>query len=86
MIQLLGRSYIRFLWSLVRVTKMSLTETYSIVQIGKNMSDRFPIRNGLKQGDTLSPMLFNFALEYAMWDTAGIARNHKLSITHITIY
>ena len=29
----------------------------------KNVSDRFPIRNGLKQGDALSPMLFNFALD-----------------------
>jgi len=26
----------------------------------------FPIRNGLKQWDALSPMLFNFALEYAI--------------------
>jgi hypothetical protein len=26
----------------------------------------FPIRNGLKQGDDLSPLLFNFALEYAI--------------------
>jgi retron-type reverse transcriptase len=26
----------------------------------------FPIRNGLKQGDVLSPLLFNFALEYAI--------------------
>ena len=25
----------------------------------------FTIRNGLKQGDALSPLLFNFALEYA---------------------
>ena len=30
------------------------------------MSDRFPIRNGLKQGDALSPLLFNFALEYTI--------------------
>ena len=30
------------------------------------MSDRFPIRNGLKQGDALSPLLFNFALEYVI--------------------
>jgi len=30
------------------------------------VSDRFPIRNGLKQGDALSPLLFNFALEYAI--------------------
>jgi hypothetical protein len=27
--------------------------------------DSFPIKNGLKQGDALSPLLFNFALEYA---------------------
>jgi hypothetical protein len=26
----------------------------------------FPIRNGLKQGDVLSPLFFNFALEYAI--------------------
>ena len=30
------------------------------------MSDGFPIRNGLTQGDALKPMLFNFALEYAI--------------------
>ena len=45
---------------------MSLTEKYSRVLVGKNVSDRFPIRNGLKQGDPLSPMLFKFALEYAI--------------------
>ena len=49
---------------LVRLIKMSLTETYSRVRVGKNLSDRFPIRNGLKQGDALSPMRFKFALEY----------------------
>ena len=51
---------------LVKLIKMSLTETYSRVRVGKNISDRFPIRNGLKQGDALSPQLFNFALEYAI--------------------
>jgi hypothetical protein len=30
------------------------------------VSDRFSIRNGLKQGDALSPLFFNFALEYAI--------------------
>jgi len=33
---------------LVRLIKMSLTETYSRAQVGKNVSDRFPIRKGLK--------------------------------------
>jgi len=32
---------------LVRLIKMCLTETYSTVRVGKNLSDRFPIRNGL---------------------------------------
>ena len=45
---------------LVRLIKMCLTETYSRVRVGKNLSDMFPIRNGLKEGDALSPLLFNF--------------------------
>jgi hypothetical protein len=39
---------------LVRLIKMCLTETYSRVQVSKNLSDMVPIRNGLKQGDALS--------------------------------
>jgi hypothetical protein len=30
------------------------------------LSDTFPIQNGLKQGDALSPLILNFALEYAI--------------------
>jgi hypothetical protein len=30
------------------------------------LSDYFPIKNGLKQGDALTPQLFNFALQYAI--------------------
>jgi len=51
---------------LVRLIKMCLTETYSRVRVVKNLSEMFPIRNGLKQGDALSPLLFNFASEYAI--------------------
>ena len=43
-----------------------MSEAYSRVRVGKNLSDMFPIRNGLKQGDGLSPLLFNFALYYAI--------------------
>jgi hypothetical protein len=45
---------------------MRLSETYSKVRVGKLLSDKFPIQNGLKQGDALSPLLFSFALEYAI--------------------
>jgi retron-type reverse transcriptase len=39
---------------------------YSKVHTGKTLSNNFPIQNGLKQGDALSPLLFNFALDYAI--------------------
>jgi len=67
---------------LVRLIKMSLTETYSRVRVGKNVSDRFPIRNGLKQADALSPMLFNFALEYAIRRVQVNQDGLKLNSTH----
>jgi hypothetical protein len=51
---------------LVWLFKMCLNESYSKVRIGKHLSDSFPIQNGLKQGNGLSPLLFNFALEYAI--------------------
>jgi hypothetical protein len=49
---------------LVWPIEMCLNETYS--KIRKHLSDNFPIQNGLKQGDALSPLLFNFAVEYAI--------------------
>jgi hypothetical protein len=48
---------------LVRLIKMCLNERYSTVRTGKNLSDMLPIRNCLKQGEGLSPMLFSFALD-----------------------
>ena len=51
---------------LERLIKMCLNETYSRVWVGKHWSDMLPINNGLKQEDALSPLLFNFALEYAI--------------------
>ena len=49
----------------VKLIKMCLTETCRRVCVSKNFSDTFPIGNGVKQGNALSPLLFNFALEYA---------------------
>jgi hypothetical protein len=51
---------------LVRLIKTYLYETYSKVRISKHLTQSFPIQNGLKQGDAISPLLFNFALEYAV--------------------
>jgi len=49
----------------VSLIKVCLSDTYSRVRVGKNLSDVFSISNGLKQ-DALSPLLFNFALGYAI--------------------
>jgi hypothetical protein len=46
---------------LIRLIKLCLNETYSRVQVGKHLSDMFHIKNGFKQEEALSPLLFNFA-------------------------
>jgi hypothetical protein len=45
---------------------MCLNETYTKFRVDELLCDKFHIQNSLKQGDVLPPLLFNFALQYAI--------------------
>jgi len=51
---------------LVWLIKLCLNKSNSTVQKREHLSDIFPIKNGLKQRDALTPLLFNFSLVYAI--------------------
>jgi len=40
--------------------------SYDVRRVRKHLSEIFPTKNGLKQGDALSPLLFNSALQYTI--------------------
>jgi len=67
---------------LVTLIKMCLNETCSRVRVGKHLSDMFPFRNSLKQGEALSPLVFNFALVYAIRRVQVNQDGLKLNGTH----
>jgi len=47
---------------LVQLIKVCLNESYSRVQVGKHLSDMFPIKKGLKREDALSRHYFSTLL------------------------
>jgi len=48
------------------------------VRVGKQLSDMFRIKSGVKQGDALSSLLFNFVLEHAIWWVDANRKGFKL--------
>ena len=61
---------------------MCLNEASSRVQVGKHLFDMLPIRNGLKQVDALSPLVFNFAINYAIRTVQITQDGLKIKGTH----
>jgi hypothetical protein len=48
---------------IVNLVKMTLRKTMNKFQIGGTLSDSFETTSGIRQGNSLSTLLFNFTLE-----------------------
>ena len=61
-----GMLYVHMGFMMVLYSSSLFSSDNCRVRVGKNLYDRFPVKDGLKQGDALWPLLFNFALEYTI--------------------
>jgi hypothetical protein len=52
------------------------------VQVGKYLSDTFPIKNVRKHGDALAPLFFSFTLECATGKIQANQEGLKLNVNH----
>jgi hypothetical protein len=63
-------------WSHSNITGFK-EHNHSKACIGKYLPDAFPIQNGLKKGDALPSLLFNFTLGYAIRNIKSKQNNNK---------
>jgi hypothetical protein len=59
---------------LTALIKAAMNNTLSQIRIQKLLSDPIHIKHGVRQGDALSRLLFNIALEKAVTDSGITAR------------
>jgi hypothetical protein len=79
-----GMSDLNFPTKLIRLTKATLTIVTCCVKIQNDCSEAFETRQGLRQGDVLSTLLFNVVLEVivqrANLQTTGIIYNKETQL------
>jgi hypothetical protein len=50
----------------VKLHRILNYEIFAEVKIGKHLSSKFKVSGGLRQGDAITPLLFNVVLEIAI--------------------
>jgi hypothetical protein len=54
---------------LIRLIKLTLSQSFSCVKLPGNLTEYFEVKNGVRQGDALACLLFNLALEWSIRDS-----------------
>jgi len=75
----------QFLRKLTNLIAISVMETTVKVKIGSLISDPIPVKLSLRQGDVLSPILFNLVLEKVMQEMDINQHGFKLQESSIGI-